>query len=733
MMPGPEPSYDFLSEPTHNGDLGMLGHYRVIAELGRGGMGFVFRAEDVKLKRSVALKVMNQKIAAVPFSRKRFLSEARAMAAVHHDNVVTIFEVGESKGTPFMAMEMLAGRTLEQFNKSNPSPDFKTIIAFATQTARGLAAAHAKGIVHRDIKPANIWIQEGTNRVKILDFGLALASSPVDQLAGRGAVLGTPGYLSPEQARSDPMDDRSDLYSLGVVLYEMCTGKLPIQAKTVPGQLISILTHRPQPISELNPNIPKPLCNLIHKLLRKEPRSRVESADALQVELARVEIECEKTTETAQAINRLKEGLSEVVTKKSASVFEDLDDVAAVHDPLAMPSPLPGTLPAVPAMNPAMMVPPVGTIPAVRTGAAKKRANAATAPAWQAYLPLIAIVAVVLIALPILTFAFSGAGRSTEAYIVDVPNNYGAQPSPVVAPEESPPKPNPKQQKSNSGNNQNKPKQNNKQGRQNGGAKKEASSATRASEDRSPSETADEPVAAPSETTVSSNVMDSEINSPKQVDATDAPPQPDPIDELPDTPPPAELRWEVISTADGRGADTSVQRSGGDPQGNRPSVGVRTRNGVEVNHIYLRFDLSSIEDVRSGVKKAGLILTLVGSKPPIGANVRVYGIAEVGMWDEEKLEWGKTPSSDESPKQLRDYELLADISVDESVPAGSDGKNQIRISDPRLTNFVAQADDLVTLALAGDFGDAQLRFVSKEKSKTEAPQLLVEVPLKMSR
>ena len=428
-------SYDFLAPPTHDGDLGMLGHYRVISELGRGGMGFVFRAEDVKLKRAVALKVMNQRIAAVPFSRKRFLSEARSMAAVHHDNVVTIFEVGESKGTPFMAMEMLAGRTLEHFNKANPSVDFRTIIAFATQVAKGLAAAHAKGIIHRDIKPANIWIVEGSDRVKILDFGLALASTPVDQLAGRGAVLGTPGYLSPEQARSDPMDDRSDLYSLGVVLYEMCTGKLPIQAKTVPGQLISILAHRPRPISELNPDIPRPLCDLIHKLLRKEPRSRVESAEALQAELARVEIECEKTTETAQAINRLKEGLSVVVTKKSASTFDDLDDDAAVHDPLSMPSTMPGTSPAV---GPVTMLPPVGmsgSIPVARPGMANNKSSRSVSPAWQIYLPLIAIIAVVLIALPVLTFTFSGAGRSTEPYIVSSSDNYGGGSSPAVAPE----------------------------------------------------------------------------------------------------------------------------------------------------------------------------------------------------------------------------------------------------------------------------------------------------------
>lgn len=714
-------SYDFLTPPTQPGDLGTLGHYRVISELGRGGMGFVFRAEDVKLKRSVALKVMNQKIAAVPFSRKRFLSEARAMAAVHHDNVVTIFEVGESKGTPFMAMEMLAGRTLEQFNKANPNPDFKTVIAFATQTARGLAAAHAKGIIHRDIKPANIWIVEGSDRVKILDFGLALASSPVDQLAGRGAVLGTPGYLSPEQARSDPMDDRSDLYSLGVVLYEMCTGKLPIQAKTVPGQLISILAHRPPPISELNPDIPKPLCDLIHKLLRKEPRSRVASADALQAELARVEVECEKTTETAQAINRLKEGLSEVVTKKSSSAFEELDDVAAVHDPLSMPTPLPGTLPTAPAMMPPMMVPPMGSsgsIPVMRPGAIRQKSSAA--PAWQTYLPLVAIVAVVLIALPILTFAFTNAGRSTEAYVLEVPANYSGQPSSSSPPrnkQKTPTPPPAPQTQAPTSKPKPKPKPNPK-----------PKTEPKPKPTQNPKPATESVAAANSDSNVPSPAIASAEPPPKPADPTPPPPPPSPSPS-----PSIELRWATISTADGRGADTSVQRTGGDPQGNRPAVGFRTRNGIEVNHIYLRFDLSSIKDVRSEAQKAGLILTVVGSKPPLGASVRVYGIGGVGSWKEDDLVWDQTPSSDEAPKQLRDYELLAEVSVDGSTPASTDGKNEIRISDPRLAKFIAQSDDLVTLALAGSYDDLQLRFVSKEKNPAEAAQLLVEVPLKPSR
>ncbi|QDT03562.1 Serine/threonine-protein kinase StkP [Rubripirellula lacrimiformis] len=755
--------YDFLEPPTQAGDLGVLGHYRVISELGRGGMGFVFRAEDIKLKRSVALKVMNQKIAAVPNSRKRFLSEARAMAAVHHDNVATIFEVGESKGTPFMAMEMLAGQTLEKYNKTHGQIDFETVIEFAMQTARGLAAAHAKGIVHRDIKPANIWIQEGTDRIKILDFGLALASSPVDQLAGRGAVIGTPGYLAPEQARSDPMDDRSDLYSLGVVLYEMCTGKLPIQAKSVPGQLVSILAHRPLPIQELNPQIPQPLCDLIHKLLRKEPRSRPRSAEQLQVELARVEVECQKSTETALAINRLKEGLSEVVTKKSASGgfdavgFESIgfdsgssDEIEVVHDPLA-------NLPAAPVVGlpSAVMTPPM-------SAATRPTKPVADGPAWHIYLPIAAIVAVVFVALPVLTFYFSSAGRSTEAYVVDL----GNEPANVTGNVNSPSGGNPP--KGNAGENQGQPNQqtsspqpvqqqtqtkpprDNDAGgsgkpqtpKQNGqGGRKNRKNDPKAGPD--PAENSNS-AGSDSEMESGAESSPSESGQPRSpgIDAspTDASPAdatrrtdpsvPDPLDSAePPVSPAVPTKWVAISTADGRGADAMVQNSGSDKLGERTTIGLRTRNGIEVTHSYLRFDLSQLKDTRAKIDKAGLILTVVGSKRPVDATIRVYGISEVGKWDESKLEWESTPSWDKAVKQIHQYPLLAEVTVDE-MPADVDrDKNQIRISDPRLAKFLAEEGDLVTFGLAGEHGSMGMRFVSREKSSQDAPQLLVEVPL----
>lgn len=307
---------DILAPPTNDSDLGTLGHYRVISELGRGGMGYVFQALDTKLKRSVALKVMNPKVASSRNSQKRFVREARAMAALHHDNVVTIFEVGKSDKTPFMAMELLKGQTLEQRNESGPPLNYQQIIEYARQIATGLAFAHEKGIIHRDIKPANIWIEEGTDRIKILDFGLALASAPLDQLSGKLAVIGTPGYLSPEQARSEPLDDRCDLYSLGAVLYELCTGSLPVLAKSIPGQLVSIIAKRAKPISQLNSEIPEELCKLVHQLLRKEPRSRPKSAVSFCEQLSQIEMACDAKSDVAITINNLQRGLSNIARKK---------------------------------------------------------------------------------------------------------------------------------------------------------------------------------------------------------------------------------------------------------------------------------------------------------------------------------------------------------------------------------------------------------------------------------
>lgn len=269
-------------------DLGWLGHYRVLGKLGKGGMGHVLRAEDVRLKRQVALKVMNKRFSSRPDSRQRFLDEARAVAAVHHDNVVTIFEVGETAGIPFMAMELLQGSTLQRWVAEGKPQPAQWILKTAAQLASGLAAAHERGIIHRDIKPGNIWIQEPSGRAKVLDFGLALGASPIDAVEAHGSVIGTPGYLSPEQARGEPLDDRSDLYSLGVVLYQLACGRLPLPAATLPEQLIRILAHQPPRPDAVHPEVPAPLADLIMRLLSKEPRDRFRSAAALGEALRQV-------------------------------------------------------------------------------------------------------------------------------------------------------------------------------------------------------------------------------------------------------------------------------------------------------------------------------------------------------------------------------------------------------------------------------------------------------------
>lgn len=301
-MTSNQAEYEFLDPPEQEGEIGRLGPYRVLGLLGRGGMGEVFQAHDTRLQRAVAVKCMKAKFAAEAHRRKRFLEEARSMAAVDHDNVATIFEVGIHRGMPYMAMEMLRGEPLDVATRAEKRFGHQQVLRVATEVASGLAAAHRCGIIHRDIKPANIWLEESTGRAKILDFGLAIAATAADRLTVRNAVAGSPGYLSPEQARDEPVDDRTDLYSLGVVLYQMCAGKLPLASDTMSGQLIAIITHDPQPLHEVSPETPLPLCKLIDRLLSKEPRNRPKSARQLERVLGEVAAECDWEEQAALQI-----------------------------------------------------------------------------------------------------------------------------------------------------------------------------------------------------------------------------------------------------------------------------------------------------------------------------------------------------------------------------------------------------------------------------------------------
>jgi serine/threonine protein kinase len=269
--------------------LAVVGRYRIVAPLGSGAMGMVFKAQDADLDRRVALKVMHPVMAANPNARQRFLREARAMAAVRHDNVALIYDVGQEGEMPYLAMEYLRGDTLNNLFELGCKPLLPQLLRIGREVATGLAAAHKMGLIHRDIKPSNIWIESPSCRVKILDFGLARAADGTNQLTQAGQVVGTPGYVSPEQASGGELDARSDLFSLGCVLYSLCTGKRPFKGETMMTALSSLAVETPAPIRQLNPTIPGPLADLVTSMLEKSPDLRPESAARVAETFAQLE------------------------------------------------------------------------------------------------------------------------------------------------------------------------------------------------------------------------------------------------------------------------------------------------------------------------------------------------------------------------------------------------------------------------------------------------------------
>ena len=264
--------------PAAPGEAGTLGPYRVVKELGKGGMGAVYLAVDTRLDRKLAIKVMLPEFAADSVAKERFLREARAAAKISHDNVVIVHEADERDGVPYIAMQYLQGYPLDEYLKTKGAPALPHVLRIARETALGLAAAHALGLVHRDIKPANLWLEAPYGRVKVLDFGLAKPVDAEAELTKSGAVVGTPAYMSPEQARGQKVDARTDLFSLGAVLYRLCTGKTPFDGPNVMAVLMALGTEDPTPVRELNPNVPEPLAQLIHQLLAKKPDDRPQTA-----------------------------------------------------------------------------------------------------------------------------------------------------------------------------------------------------------------------------------------------------------------------------------------------------------------------------------------------------------------------------------------------------------------------------------------------------------------------
>lgn len=268
---------EFLEHSDRPDSLGRLGAYEVLQVLGQGGMGVVLKADDPSLHRVVAVKILAPHLANNPQARKRFIREAVAIAAVTHDHVITIHSIDESPAQPKIVMQYIAGRSLQEKLDTCGSLELKEILRIGMQTAAGLAAAHAQGLIHRDVKPSNILLENGVQRVKLTDFGLARAVDDAS-LTQSGVISGTPQYMAPEQANGDAVDYRADLFSLGSVMYAMCTGHSPFRASTTMGVLKRVCHDPARPIQELNSDIPGWLCNIIMKLLAKSPADRFQSA-----------------------------------------------------------------------------------------------------------------------------------------------------------------------------------------------------------------------------------------------------------------------------------------------------------------------------------------------------------------------------------------------------------------------------------------------------------------------
>ncbi|MEI8019757.1 MAG: serine/threonine-protein kinase, partial [Schlesneria sp.] len=277
---------DFLAPSDNPAMLGKLGEFEILEEIGCGGMGIVLKGYDHELNRYVAVKVLHPFCATSAAGRRRFVREAQAAAAIVHQHVVAIHAVDANHHPPYLVMPFVPGESLQQRLTRQGAFDVIDTLRIGQQVAEGLAAAHAQGLVHRDIKPGNILLERNVERVLLTDFGLARAADDAS-LTRSGVIAGTPQYMSPEQARGDQVDHRTDLFSLGTVLYTMLAGHSPFRAESAMGVLRRVCDETPRPLREINPHVPEWLEAIVMKLHAKQAVNRFESASEVSTLLQR--------------------------------------------------------------------------------------------------------------------------------------------------------------------------------------------------------------------------------------------------------------------------------------------------------------------------------------------------------------------------------------------------------------------------------------------------------------